>query len=74
MFENHFKFRKNNLCQYDVIIIGGGPAGSVIARKISDDPRYRVLLIEAGNASQRDLGGQVGHFQSFFLPLTTHLL
>ena len=33
---------------WDVIIVGGGPAGCVLARRMSDDRQSQVLLIEAG--------------------------
>ncbi len=34
--------------QFDIIVIGGGSAGSAVAGRLSEDPALRVCLLEAG--------------------------
>ncbi len=40
--------------EFDYIVVGGGAAGSIVAARLAEDRRNRVLLLEAGESDEGD--------------------
>ncbi|CDO78115.1 Aryl-alcohol oxidase [Trametes cinnabarina] len=54
--------------KYDFVVIGAGAAGNVIAARLTENPKFSVLLIEAGISDQGVLGVQVPFLAPTNLP------
>ncbi|BCJ88178.1 hypothetical protein skT53_31630 [Effusibacillus dendaii] len=46
--------RNNRKLVFDYVVIGTGPAGTVIAKTLADDKKTSVLVLEAGENNDRD--------------------
>lgn len=46
--------KKDGKIIFDYIVVGSGPAGSVLAKKLTDDKKTSVLVLEAGENNDRD--------------------
>lgn len=56
--------------EYDFLVLGAGTAGSVIAARLSENPAFSVLLIEAGSSNQNILAAEVPFLGSTLSPNT----
>jgi len=49
-YNTYSNFSSNsNITEYDYIIIGAGAAGCIIAARLAEDPKLKILLLEVGH-------------------------
>jgi choline dehydrogenase len=57
------------MSDFDYIVVGAGSAGCVLAQRLTDGGRHRVLLLEAGGSERRFwLQVPIGYGKSFYDP------
>jgi len=44
-----------NMELFDFIVVGGGTAGNAVAGRLAENPKVRVLVVEAGVANPREI-------------------
>ncbi|KAF9262617.1 aryl-alcohol oxidase [Marasmius fiardii PR-910] len=45
--------------KFDFVVIGGGTAGNVVANRLTENPKFSVLVLEAGGSHEGPLSPQV---------------
>ncbi|KAF8199817.1 alcohol oxidase [Mycena galopus ATCC 62051] len=69
LYENVADLTKLNV-EFDFIVVGGGTAGNVVANRLTENPNYSVLVLEAGGSNANILNIEVPFYWNRATPDT----
>ena len=59
--------RNKEILEFDIVIVGAGSAGSVVAGHIAEQTSLKILLLESGGSDFRpDIKVPIGYGMTFF--------
>ncbi|KAG6864362.1 hypothetical protein C0991_010220, partial [Blastosporella zonata] len=57
---------------YDFVIVGGGTAGNVIANRLTENPNFKILVLEAGGTHEGNIAAMIPFFGPTLTPNTPY--
>ncbi|GLB39193.1 putative aryl-alcohol oxidase [Lyophyllum shimeji] len=67
-----YNFSLQQDTRYDFVIVGGGTAGNVLANRLTENPKYKVLLLEAGGSQEGVIASTIPFLAGTLAPNTPY--